>query len=309
MSDTDPILLTGSNGHLGQALLIALAASSPGREVHAVVRSERAASQLLALPEAARPRIHLLDYADEEALCRAGEGSSAWVHLVGILKETRQARYTDAHERASESLVRAAEKTGAERLVSLSILGAAPDSANACLASKGRADAILLDAAVPATVLRLPMVLGAGEIAAVALRGKASAAFVFLTGGGRSMEQPIDTRDVVAAIRAALCDRGRDSRALDLAGPEALPNRRLVERVAAVLGTDGPRVVPLPLSLVRAFASVVERISENPPLTTAMLGVLEHDDDIDPGPVAAMLGIELTPLDETLRATFAPENG
>ncbi len=82
-----------------------------------------------------------------------------------------------------------------------------------------------------------------------------------------------------------------------------------LERVAAVLGTDGPRVVPLPLSLVRGFASVVERVSENPPLTSAMLGVLEHDDDIDPGPAAAMLGIALTPLDDTLRATFAPETG
>ena len=309
MSDTDPILLTGANGHLGQALLTALAASSPAREVHAVVRSERAAGQLRALPEPARPEIHVLDYADEDALRSAGEPCGAWLHLVGILKETRSARYLDAHERTSESLVRAAEKAGAERIVSLSILGAAPDSRNTCLASRGRADAILLGAPVPATVLRLPMVLGPGEIAAAALRGKASAPFVLLTGGGRSLEQPIDTRDVVAAIRAALRDRSGGSHALDLAGQETLPHRRLLERVAAVLGTDGPRVVPLPLSLVRGFAIVVERVSENPPLTSAMLGVLEHDDDIDPGPAAAMLGIALTPLDDTLRATFAPETG
>jgi hypothetical protein len=32
-----------------------------------------------------------------------------------------------------------------------------------------------------------------------------------------------------------------------------------------------------------------------------MLGVLDHDDDIDPAPAAARLGIQLTPLDETLR--------
>jgi hypothetical protein len=38
-----------------------------------------------------------------------------------------------------------------------------------------------------------------------------------------------------------------------------------------------------------------------------MLGVLEHDDDIDPRPAARRLGLTLTPLAETLAHTFAPE--
>ena len=300
----DPILVTGANGHLGQTLLCTLAAA--GRPARAVVRSERAAEQVRGLPEP--PQIHVLDYADEEALRRAGEGCGAWIHLVGILKETRQARYADAHERTAESLVRAAEKAGAARLTSLSILGASPEAANTCLASKGRADQILIAAPVPATVLRLPMVLGPGEIAAGALRGRAGAPFVFLTGGGRSMEQPIDARDVVRAMLAAASDRGPESHVFDLAGPEPLAHRELVGRVAAALGVEGPRVIPIPRFAVGTFASLAEHILANPPLTKAMLGVLEHDDEIDPAPAAASLGLELTPLDETLRATFALEN-
>jgi hypothetical protein len=38
-----------------------------------------------------------------------------------------------------------------------------------------------------------------------------------------------------------------------------------------------------------------------------MLGVLEHDDEIDPRPAAQQLGLTLTPLAETLAHTFAPE--
>ncbi len=305
MSD-DSLLVTGANGHLGQALLAALA--SAGFAARAVVRSERAAEQLRSLPNIGQPEIRILDYRDEAALAKAGEGCSSFVHLVGILKETANARYVDAHERTAESLLRAGEKAGAVRIVSLSILGAAPGSANACLASKGRADASLLGGSVPATVLRLPMVLGPGEIAAAALRGKALAPFALLTGGGRSMEQPIDTRDVIAAIRAAAADHGSESHALDLAGPEALPHRSLVERVASILGSDGPRVVPIPRALVEGFARIAERYSDDPPLTRAMLGVLEHDDDIDPTPAARILGLELTALDDTLRATFIREN-
>ena len=70
VSDASPILVTGANGHLGQALLCTLALA--GRPAHAVVRSERAADQVRGLPEP--PGIHVLDYADEDALCRAGEG-------------------------------------------------------------------------------------------------------------------------------------------------------------------------------------------------------------------------------------------
>ena len=118
----DPILVTGANGHIGQALACAV---SP-RPVRALVRSDRAAAQLKALGDAATLEIRQVDYSDEDALLRAGEGCVSWVHLIGILKETRNARYVDAHERPSEALARAAEKAGAKRIVSLSILGAAP---------------------------------------------------------------------------------------------------------------------------------------------------------------------------------------
>jgi len=145
-----------------------------------------------------------------------------------------------------------------------------------------------------------------GLAPARALRGQATAPFTFLTNGGRSLEQPIDTRDVVAAIGAAASEGPGDDLMLDLAGPESLSHRALVERVAALFGRT-PRFVPVPLGLVMAMAALLERVSANPPVTRAMLGVLEHDDAIDPAPAAPALGIELTPLADTLRFTFAEE--
>jgi NADH dehydrogenase len=297
-----PLLVTGANGRLGCSLARATAGR---RRLRALVRSERAAETLRALPEAARPEVVRVDWTDVDALARAGAGCEDWIHLVGILKQTRSSRYHDAHERPAAALARAAEKAGARRIVSVSILGAAPDSVNACLASKGRADAILLAGAVPATVLRVPMVLGPGELAAAALRARATAKVAFLVRGGATLEQPIDARDLVRALELALAaDVGRS--ALDLAGPESLSQRELVLRVAALLGTR-PRIVSLPLGAVAALAFCLERLSAEPPLTRAMLGVLEHDDCIDPAPAASRLGLALTPLDATLRFSFAPE--
>ena len=293
------LLLTGANGRLGRSLLRAVAG---GRHVRALVRSERAAASLRELPKAQQPEIVQVDWTDADALARAGSGASDWVHLVGILKETQSSRYPDAHERPALALARAAALAGARRVVSVSILGAEPTASNACLASKGRADQTLLAGAVPATVLRVPMVLGPGELSAVALRAQARAPITFLVRGGATLEQPIDRRDLVRALLLSL-SAPAPAAALDLAGPESLSHRALVQRVGALLGRR-PRILPLPLVLVNALAFGFERLLAEPPLTRAMLGVLEHDDRIDPSPALHRLGLTLTPLAETLAFTF-----
>jgi uncharacterized protein YbjT (DUF2867 family) len=106
----------------------------------------------------------------------------------------------------------------------------------------------------------------------------------------------------VRALEAALA-ADVERAALDLAGPEPLTHRALVLRVAALLGRR-PRIVPLPLAAAFALAFAFERLAADPPLTRAMLGVLEHDDRIDPLPAARRLGLALTPLDDTLAWTF-----
>ncbi|MAE94781.1 MAG: hypothetical protein CL910_08990 [Deltaproteobacteria bacterium] len=297
-----PLLVTGANGHLGRDLIRAVAGERP---VRAVVRSERAARSLDDLVEASPGGLEVrrVDYADEAGLGETGKGCAAWVHLVGILKEGRHARYEEAHEGTCEVLARAAEKAGAARLVYMSILGAELGSPNRCLASKARAEEILTRGTTPATTLRVPMVLGPDEIAATALRSQASAPITFMTRGGATLEQPIDARDLVDAIRLAARDESGWRGGLDLAGPESLRHRALVERIASLLGTR-PRVLPVPLFALRGLAALFEAVSETPPITRPMLGVLEHDDAIDPGPAARQLGLELTPLDETLRFVF-----
>jgi NADH dehydrogenase len=296
------VLVTGANGHLGRRLIRHLEHA----QVRALVRSERAAGALRALPEAARVEIAVAGYDDADGLLRAATGCDHAVHLVGILKEAPGTRYGDAHEGATSALLRAAEKAGVRRIAYLSILGASPASPNACLASKGRAEEILLRGPVPAVVLRAPMVLGPDDFASRALRAKANAPVVFLVRGGATLEQPIHADDVVAALVAALVHPELAGARLDLAGPESLPHRELVRRAAALFGKH-PRVVPIPWPLARGAAWLLERALANPPLTVPMLEVLEHDDRVDAGAAAARLGIALTPLDTVLRRTVGPQ--
>ena len=304
MSDADgPILVTGANGQLGRRLIQRLAEAEPPRRVHALVRSQRAADSLADIAGPAQAEVRIVDYADTAGITQSARGAAAAVHLLGILKQTRSNRYVDAHERPAEALAAAADAAGLRRVVLVSILGSRPDAANPCLASKGRAEAILLAAKTPCSVIRVPMVLGAGDPASQALRRQAEAGSVSLVRGGATLEQPIAADDVVAGIIAALAHTGDDDLCLDLAGPESLSHRALVERAAKLLGTT-VRFRSLPAFAAHAFAAIAERLLAEPPVTRAMLGVLEHDDAIDPSAAAETLGISLTDLDETLQRAF-----
>jgi NADH dehydrogenase len=294
------ILVTGANGHLGRRLIERALDAGAAESIQAVVRSERAASTLAPLRQGRRLDVAIVDYGDANAICAAAEGCTHVVHLVGILKEAANTRYEVAHEGITGALARAAAKAGARRVVYLSILGADTGSPNPCLASKARAERLLLDAEVPAVVLRVPMVLGRGDVAARALEAQARGSLVPLVRGGACYEQPIDAEDVLEAILRSLSLAGLGDEVLDLAGPESLPHRELVRRAARLCGSR-PRFLPVPLALVRAFAAIAERVLANPPLTRAMLEVLEHDDRIDPAPACQRLSLELTPLETTLR--------
>lgn len=285
------ILVTGANGHLGRRLMDALASTHPLR---AVVRSERAAA-MITTPGV---EVRIVDYVDEGAMRDAASGCSHIVHLVGIIRETAGSTFAGAHEETTRILRRAAEAAGVSRIIYLSILGASADSRNDCLASKARAESILLTGDVPALVLRVPMVLGEGDFAsrALAARGRRRVSFQLRAS---SLEQPIYAGDVVAALVAGIGREGPESLALDLAGPESLSRRALTLKAADILERRTV-VVSLPLFLGMTAAWILERVSNHPPISRAMLGVLDHDDRIDPGPTLKALGISLTPLNEAL---------
>ncbi len=293
------IVVTGANGNLGRRLLQNLTGQVP---LCAVVRSERAADQVRALALQPEPEIRVLDYLDAAAMTEALTGAEYVVHLVGIIKETNASSYVDAHERTSEVLCQAADLAGASRIVYLSIVGSEPGSSNRCLASKGAAEAILLAAATPALVVRVPMVLGEGDYAAGALARRARKGWNVLLRGA-SLEQPIYAGDVIEAVKAGLgaapAPSALDDVVLDLAGPVSLPRSELTRRSARVLDRS-TRVISLPLVLGLLLAGLLERLLANPPVTVAMLRVLDHDDRVDPEPACRALGIELTPLDEVL---------
>jgi nucleoside-diphosphate-sugar epimerase len=285
------IAITGANGHLGIRLIRCL---NDNHTVKAIVRSDRAKQALLS--EFPALDVVVVNYVEADELAAALSACEQVIHLVGIIKESKAATFYDAHENSCRSLATAAERSGVKRIVYLNIIGAAVQSKNACLQSRGQAEAILAASAVPVSILRIPMVLGEGDYASMALKKNSNAnrAFTFRAG---SLEQPIYAEDVVDAVSAIVARPTHGE--WDLAGSESLSRRDLIQR-AASLFNNHPKVISLPISLGLTLAFFLEFLSR-PPVTRAMLGVLDHDDQVDVKPACDELGLTLTSLDETLK--------
>lgn len=285
---SQPIAITGANGNLGVRLIGLLGKDN----VRALVRSNRARQTLE--QQYSNLDVRVVDYNDQASLTRELDGCSSVVHLVGILKETKQSRYSEAHEESCTTLVSAAPDS-LKKIIYLSIVGSRADHGNACLRSKGKAEDILLNSDLDAIVLQVPMVLGEGDYASASLKKNAQKPRVTVFRAA-SLEQPIYAGDVAAAIQASLSLT--DSHRLCLAGPESLARSELIKR-AGRLRRQEVVVSSLPIGLGMMMAGLLELLP-NPPVTRAMLGVLDHDDQVSSEEAIKLLNIELTSLDDML---------
>jgi NADH dehydrogenase len=290
--------VTGANGAVGQAIL----RSTPPLDLVAVVRSERAAAELHAVAGAAR--VACVSYDDPASLGAAFAGATAVIHLAGILVERPGATYENANVETTRRVADTAKRGGVAKLVFVSALGADERSANRYWRTKGEAEAVVRASGVSHTILRVPMLLGHGTEAAIALRHRLERRTVPLLGGGRTLQQPLAVDDLArAALRA--CDPGvaRD-RTLELVGPALVSGREIVEQGARLMARR-IRIRAVPVWLVR-LALAIGRHTGWRGFSPDALEVLTTDTELDPAPAARELGLALTPLDDMIRASLQP---
>ena len=294
------IVVTGANGAIGQQVL-RLGVTQP-LELVAAVRSERAASELPPLPQD-RARVARIVYDSSETLAAAFAGAQSLIHLPGLLIERPDSSYELANVETTRATVEAARACGVGKLVLVSAVGADPNSKNRFFRTKGEAEEIVRRSGVSYTILRAPLVLGPGTEGARATRRHVSRRSAWLLAGGRNLQQPLDVDDLAkAALNAATQAEVARDLTLDLAGPECLPDREIIERAASMLGRE-VRIRSIPVAPVRWLLAIRTRI-RGPGFSPDAIEVILADTRVDAKAAAKELGISLTPLDVTIRRSL-----
>ncbi len=209
------------------------------------------------------------------------------VHLAGTLQPKGKDTYESANVITAEAVAAAAQNSGVRRIVFLSYVGAALDSANAYLRAKAQAEKALVDSGVPTTIFRCLHIYGPPE-----RPGPTANAFlangrrrVPVPGTGEQRIAPLYVGDVVSAVLGAATRPDAPTGVFELGGPEEMTMDQFVRS----LNGGQVRIRHLPASLARVLARL------SPSLTPALMDLLLGDNvtSSDPRQVAAEFGFSL----------------
>ncbi len=288
------IVVTGANGSVGKNLL-AHASASGDVEVVALVRSERAAASLPARP-GVDVRIVSADNVDE--LAKSLEGASSLVHLSGILIESQTATYEQANVAATQTAVDACRKASVPHIVLISALGADVHASNRYRRSKGEGERIVEQSGLDGTIIRTPILLGPETAGAAGIVRPIAGGKVKLLGGGTYMMRPLDIDDLSAAILSACRRHPSGAHVHELAGPEPVSYRQLIERVAKMMGRQ-VSYGSVPIWAAKLGAGINSRMKGGGGFNPTVIDVITTSESVAHN-ADADLGVTLTPLATTL---------
>ncbi len=242
------LLLTGATGQVGSALLGRLLAE--GIPVRCLVRDPRRLGA-----RRVRVQIALGDLADPPSFRNAMRGVDTVVHLAASIRDQPQGSIEELVGIATWRMVQAAERTGVERFLFFSALGASTHSRARFLRAKALAEQAVREAGVRSTVFSPSIVYAPGDHWLTLLERLALLPAMPLSGRGRAIFQPLWVEDaadcVMGALRAAppaAQPPGPASERFELAGPQTLSHEQIVRLVLRSLDRRRPLVhVPAPV--------------------------------------------------------------
>jgi NADH dehydrogenase len=254
------LLLTGATGLIGSSLLRRLTAG--GEPVRCLVRDPRRLG-----PERVRVQITIGDLTDPRALRQAMRGVRTVVHLAASHRDQPHATIEELAGVATWRLLRAAEHAGAEHFVFFSALGATPHHPGRLHRAKALAERAVGEAALRTTTFAPSLVYAPGDRRLARLERLAWLPAVPLAGRGRARTQPIWAEDVADCVLAALERPGAEHARYELAGPDVLTHREVVE-VALRAAHRRRRLLPLPPPLLRPLLRGYETLTGPAALAT-----------------------------------------
>lgn len=206
------------------------------------------------------------------------------VHALGT-----GSTFEDTDRRAARVFAEQAHFAGVRRIVYLG--GLTPPnmpegSLSPHLRSRAEVGRILLDAPVPATVLRAAVVIGSGSASFEMLRYLTERLPVMVTPSWvHTRTQPIGVRDVLRYLVGSATMPDDVDRAFDIGGPDILTYREMMCRYAAVAGLPRRLIVPVPVLTPRLSSHWVGLVTPVPaslarPLTESLRHEVvcqEHD--------------------------------
>ena len=304
------ITIFGGSGFVGTQVVQLLARA--GYRIRVAVRRPDLAGHLRPLGAVGQVVPMQANLRNKDSVAAAVRGADVVINLAAIGLEKGKQRFRSINVTGARNVAEAAKAAGVTRLVQMSILGAADDSASLFARSRAMGEAEVLKAFPTAIIFRPSLIFGVGDGFFTKLGELVRGLPVFPLFGGTTNFQPVSVADVAEAVAAAATGAGKTGKIYELGGPEVLTYRQLVDKVLTETKRSNP-ILPLPL-WVGALLAIPMSILPKPPVTADQVKLLGVDNVVSAQAIAekrtiAAFGIVPRPLDAVLPTymwRFAP---
>lgn len=245
MSDTRTVAVTGASGFVGRSIVAQLLSS--GYDVRALVRDREKARAVLPRRDDGSLRLVIGDASDAARLADLAQGTHACIHLIGIIRETRDmasgraVTFRQAHVEATRAMVDACVNAGVPRFIHMSALSVTPNGVSDYQRTKFEAESIVRMSDRQWTIFRPGLIHGpAGEFTQMMkkiITGEMPP-YLFIPYFTRGVEdksvplgpvqqvdplvQPVAVEDVARAFVGAIDNPAAVGEVYNLVGPETL---------------------------------------------------------------------------------------
>lgn len=246
------ILVLGATGTLGTPLVRMLTAR--GETVRLLTRDEHHADPL----RDTGARVVIGDVRVASTIATAAHGCTTVISAIHGFTGPRSAGPATIDRDGNRTLIRAALDAGVDRMILVSVHGAAPTHPMSLHRMKYAAEQTLVASALNWTIIR-PVPFMETWIAVIGARladqGKA-----LVPGPGDNPINMVSVRDVATAIDRAVQDDTNHGRWLNVIGPENLTLNQIAEQLIAAEAKPG-RVVHIPLAALRAISMLARPVA------------------------------------------------
>ncbi len=295
------VFVTGGTGFVGKAVIRALLAQ--GFLVRCLVRpgSEHDLKGFESIDRVPG------DVLQSDGLTASVEGCTAFVHLVGIIREQRGRGVTfdRLHTQATRNMLALSRAAGIKRFAQMSALGARPGARARYHQTKWAAEEAVRASDLEWTIFRPSIIFGRGDAFMSVLGRTVSQLPVMpVLGDGRYRLQPIPVEQVAEGFARALRTSESVRQTYEVAGPTPYAFVDLLDEIGRALGRARVRKLRVPLAPVRALTRALDWLPFYP-LSTDQLIMLEEESVTDPSRFFAELGVRPEPLATGLARMFA----
>ncbi len=197
------------------------------------------------------------------------------IHLVGIIAETRSKTFKKTVTEGTSLLVKACLESDVKKIIYISALGATGDSESKYFQSKYIAEQAIINSGIDYFILRPSVIYGRGDGFVNLLIGLLKIPLITpVIGTGRYLMQPVYIDDLITSISKSIYMNDIKNIIIDIAGPEKLEYLQILDILKKRLKKRRINF-HLPISLMKFFAVLLEKVIKPAPFTKDQLIMME----------------------------------